>query len=373
MAAKLVRYGELTPADIRSWNALLAQDEAYDSALLTPEFAGLVSSIRDDVRILLLHNGNLLEGILAFHKRPGGLARPLGAPFSDYSGPVIRNGSHIKLTDLLSLAGVPAFESAAMVGTARSAARDDETSPDDSHIIRPAPLTGEQFLEQQRSLHAKRFKNFRRLHKQFEREIGPLKFNWGRPSSNELETLLALKSDQFLESGYVDLTQATESRALLSAVASSEHAFMTSLTLDDTLVSAHFGFKCGKRFHPWISAYDPQWSSYSPGILLLLDVLKHWEALGVETYDLAGGHDHYKKYFANAARPNREVFAASGTLAGWHRKLRHGFWIAAGANREGSIAGRLKRRMDQIAACEISTTDRLREFTRAVISRTVSR
>lgn len=353
---------------------MLAGNINYDSALLTPEFAGLVSTVRDDVRILLIETDGRLQALLALHKRRGGLARPLGAPFSDYSGPVAHLGINVKLAEMLSIAGISAYESATTLSS-RPQSHDAENLPghEDSHVIRPDRLTGTQFLERQRALHPKRFKNFRRLHSQFEREVGPLEFQFGRPSARELTKLLELKSQQFRESGYVDLTEATEPVALLSAVAGSKHAFMTSLTTNGTFVSGHFGFRCGKLFHPWISAFDPQWSAYSPGILLLLNVLRSWDAMNLDTYDLAAGHDHYKKYFANAARPSRHTFVSAENLAGLNRKLRRDIWTVIGADQEGTLAGRLKRRMDHIAASELGMLDRINEFGKAVMARATAR
>lgn len=374
ITARLVRYDELTEALIEDWRKLLAENTDFDSALLTPEFAALVSTVRDDARILLIERAGRLQALLAMHKRPGGVARPLGAPFSDYSGPLVRKGVDIDLSRMLSLARVPAYESATTLSV-RPREEDAKCflGQEDSHIIRPAHQSGPELLEQQRALHPKRFKNFRRLHSQFEREVGPLKFRFGRPSVDELTTLLNFKSQQFLASGYVDLTQATEPVALLSAVAGSEHSFIAALTSDGAFVSGHFGFKCGKQFHPWISAFDPQWSAYSPGILLLLDILHHWDAMDLDTYDLAGGHEHYKKYFANASRPSRHTFIAADNLAGLNRKVRHELWKSLGAFRQGTITGRLKRRMDHIATSELGIIDRFREFSKAAMTRATAR
>ncbi|MEM5517659.1 GNAT family N-acetyltransferase [Henriciella sp. AS95] len=367
IASRLVRFDELSLVDLDAWSALIAEAQAYDSALLMPEFGAVISQIRDDVRIAIISQGKRFVAVLPVHLRPGGLARPLGAPFSDYSGPIISPSADLNLEDILNLTGLPAFESATSVTP-----YPDPTTGDtalEHHVIRPGDMTADEYIESRRQKHAKRFKNFRRLAKQFEREVGPLQLEWGRPSNSFLTQLFQIKSRQFAESGYLDITSSRESRRILDAVAASEYGFCISLWSGDELVSGHFGFRAGDSFHPWIAAFEPKWAPYSPGNLLLLNVLKHWDEMGLDCYDLATGHDHYKKYFANSARPTTTVFATGDGFQAQHRKLWHDLWVRAGAMKDGSLTGRLKRRMDQIAASEFNSVARMVHFLDAVKAR----
>ncbi|WP_084399977.1 GNAT family N-acetyltransferase [Henriciella aquimarina] len=377
MTCRLVRYGDLTAADLDKWRMLCRTHETYDSALLQPEFAYLVACVRDDVRIALYETNERLDAVLAIHLRPDGLARPLGAPFSDYSGPVFHPSSQLVLPDMLSAAGIAAYDAPA---TPDPWSRIDppadmleQPESEDSHVIRLNGVSPATLLETQRAAHPKRFKNFRRLASQIQRDIGELQLSWGRPDETTLETLLAFKSEQYRASGYVDLTTATQSRRLLQAVATSEHGFCLSLKVKDTLVSGHFGVKVGTAFHPWIAAFNPAFGHYSPGNLLLLNALQSLDRMGIETYDLANGHDHYKKYFANASRPAKPVFATGHGLRAWRHTLNRKVWKLAGANAPFSLTARLKRRMDQIAVSEFAVLPRLHAFGYALMSRTLLR
>ena len=376
ITASVDRFGLLSATELEAWRELTDANLDYDSALLTPEFAGVVAGVRDDVRIIRAFDNGQLIAVLPVHLRPDGLARPLSAPFADYSGPLLARGAGLTVPDLLRIAQVSAFMAAAVPdpwnALFRKKAGNAANPAMVSHVIRCRDSSKENLMEQQRSKHAKRFKNFRRLRNQIEREAGTLRFSFGIPNQADLDTLLAYKSRQFKESGYVDLTKATQSRELLDAVAKSSHAFMTCISVDDTLVAGHFGVRVGASFHPWIAAFNPAFAHFSPGNVLLLFVLEQMQAMGLGTYDLANGHDHYKKYFANDQRQTWAVFETGTGLRAMRHRLSHESWRIVGANAPFSIAGRLQRRMDQIAVSEFGAFSRLRAFAYAVRARSTA-
>ncbi len=376
LSARLVRYDELTPSEVEQWRGLCDQRHDYQSALLRPEFASIMSSIRDDVRIALFERDDLLQGVLAVHLRPDGLARPLGAPFADYSGPVLSVEVNAPLDDLIQLAGIPAFSSTSVVEaepvvSMQTPERCPSSHITESHLIRPGDLSPEDFLESRRAAHAKRFKNFRRLANQIERDAGKMKLEWGPVSGSTLTEIFDLKSKQYRDSGLVDLTATTASRQVLDAVAASPYNFAIILRCGERLISAHFGIKIGSEYHPWIAVFDPAYSAYSPGNLLLMKALISLPEMGISTYDLANGHDHYKKYFANATRPTRSVFVTGSGMRAARHQLSDTVWRWLGANKEDAAAGRLQRRLAQIATSEFGPISRIREFGYAILARSI--
>lgn len=375
LRATVELYEALSAQDIDTWRALCRAHQDYDSALLTPEFASIISSVRDDVRIVRIHEADVVKAVLPVHLRPNDFARPLGMPFADYSGPVVAEGFPLTVKEMLQLAGIAAFSSSSVPDpwkySPSSEDKAGESGEIDSHIVRLAGQTSQDLFEQQRSAHPKRFKNFRRLRNQLEREAGALEFEWGRPNEQRLETLLRFKSAQFRQSGYVDLTNATKAREILDAVARSPYSFMTSLRVGDTLISGHFGVRVGGSFHPWIAAFNPAFGHFSPGNILLMYVLDHMSDMSLNVYDLANGHDHYKKYFSNACRTARPVFETGSGLQAFQHRASRTAWQLAGADAPSSITGRLQRRMDQIAVSEFGALSRLKEFAYALKTRSI--
>ena len=371
VSARTFAARDLTDADADAWYALCAQHEFYDSALLKPAFAKSIGEARNDAEVTFIEREGRLIAVLAYHRRPGAFGRPLGIPFSDYSSPIVTETTNLTLGEIISLAGLSAWRSDTLVDPWQTLV-DPAIPSNESHVIRlKVDESPEDYLEARRALHAKRFKNFRRLERQLIGEGSDLQLKWGKPTPETMAPIIERKSEQFLQSGLVDLTQTDQSRKILDQI--SQSGFVTSLWWDDDLIAGHFGFRDGVAFHPWIASYNPDYAAYSPGNIFLKHIILSMPEMGIECYDLAGGHDHYKKYFANSSRPSYPAAVTCGGFNGQVQKLSQTVWSKLGSNREGSAVGRLQRRLDHIAVSESRTIPRLREVARAVRKRGFSR
>jgi CelD/BcsL family acetyltransferase involved in cellulose biosynthesis len=85
-----------------------------------------------------------------------------------------------------------------------------------------------------------------------------------------------------------------------------------------------FSLRCDHIIAPWLVAYDPEYSRFSPGALSWLALIQEASAHGVEMVDFGYGNDQYKLWFGNA------TYSTNGG----------GVW----ANRLGSAARTLYRR-----------------------------
>ncbi len=369
------RVGEVKTQDRKAWQALVDCDETVASPLLGPEFADLVASVRSDVRIVMAHRGGRLCSVLAVHKRPGGRARPLGAPFNDYSGPIVAPGAKVDLAAMLRACGLKTYSAASCVSDADRLENAAVHPAETAFVIHLAGRSPAEYLEHFRSSHAKRHKNFRRLLRRLE-EDGALELVAGLPDPQHLEQLFAWKSEQFRRDGRVDIIHTPHSRAILQAAGSltpqspgALQGYMISLVLDGQLLAGHFGVRRGDAFHPWISAFNPAHGEDAPGILLIYRAIERMQELGLETYDLSGGHDHYKKYFADPLHATFHVEARTGALSQRLGQTSDKLWQLAGSDRDDSAAARLRRRLDHIATCEPRPGARLSELITALRKR----
>ncbi|MEL7447276.1 MAG: GNAT family N-acetyltransferase [Pseudomonadota bacterium] len=180
-----------------------------------------------------------------------------------------------------------------------------------------------------------------------------------------LGVLLGWKSIQLAQSGLLDVTRAGGAGDVLQTIAAQETpecwGYLIQLRLDGKVIAGQFGLRCQNTFHPWIAAYDPAQAAISPGNLLLRDALMEMEALGLKRYDLAGGHDHYKKYYANQSVRTVSGFVSAPSVSGWMQSFSRSIWSLFGAP-----GARLERRFDHIAASELRLNRRLAEVFKAV-------
>ena len=68
----------------------------------------------------------------------------------------------------------------------------------------------------------------------------------------------------------------------------------------DRLVAAHFGMLTDQMLHYWFPTFDIEFSQYSPGTELLLQVTKDCCDRSLGKLDLGFGDDDYKFKFSNA-------------------------------------------------------------------------
>jgi len=136
--------------------------------------------------------------------------------------------------------------------------------------------------------------------------------------------LIQWKANQYRRTGVANLFDWIWPGKLLEKIfvtQSSGFAGMLSiLYAGDYIVAMHFGIRSSRIWHWWFPVYDPKWSAYSPGLLLLLKMAESAESLGLDTIDL--GHTRrvtYKQRFMDGSVP---PWGGSVELPSWYGAAR---------------------------------------------------
>ena len=359
MTAQTLHPAELSLVDIAAWRALCAAEPAYANPLMGPDFALAVGEVRGDTRVTVWRRDGRAVAFLAHHRRPGGLARPVGAPLSDYHGVVAEAG--FDGLAAMAEAGLSAYPFTGLIDPAGplSGAVAGER---EAYVIE---LDGEpaEYLEALRAASPKRFKNYRRLDHKLDREVGELSVRAPDWDEAAFEQLLTWKREQLIRTGAHDFLGPDWTRDLLrNLFARREGEFqglMINLYAGDRLVAGHFGIRLGGVYHPWIASTDPALAAWSPGQVFLLRAIDAMGPLGLTSYDIGPGHDHYKKPYARTVRRIGQGLAATDSAFGLAAKVAESTWMWAGAGREGFV-DKVKRRLDTIAMVETSLAGRVR-------------
>lgn len=83
-----------------------------------------------------------------------------------------------------------------------------------------------------------------------------------------------------------------------------------------------YGFRAGARVLYFQLGYDPAWSRYSPGLVLLSEVIRESCEAGCAEFDFLQGSEPYKRTWTNAGRQLLELQFFAPTLKGRvHREL----------------------------------------------------
>ncbi len=346
----LFRPEALPERDIAAWRAMLDATPEFASPLLGPDFARAVGRVREDAAVAVFRAGDDAVAILPHHRRPGGLARPIGAPFSDVHALVGFPDVRLDPQSALAAAGIGAFRFSGLIDPHGLFAETGATAHESFRIELDRDAGA--YLEDIRSASPKKFKNWRRLDNKLEREHGPVVMTGPDHDSRAFELMLYWKRDQLRRSGLHDVYRAPWVQGLMRQLFAERsgplQGLMVTLKVRGQLVAAHFGVRSGADYHPWIASFDPSMADYSPGQAFLNRAIAAMPDMGLQSYDLSSGHDHYKAPYANR-----------------RTRVLEGVAFADGVQRrepliKAETAQRLGRRLDQIASVELDMPGRLR-------------
>lgn len=359
----LYKIDEMSHELWSSYAALRNANALYDDPFFDPDFARLVGEVREDTRIGVAFDKDETVGFWALHERPGMWARPIGGPFSDWHGPVLKQGASLtaeRFLGGLGLAGMTCF-----------GLMPNHFDLQDGFTRAGANMTNlsmgwDAFMDDQQKRWPKHFKKMRRVFRNVDRDFSDVWFEWDDKSDACFNGLIQLKSDQFARTGFHNVLKPEWAQKLLDRLRHYEgprlRTRLVSLYYDGKMASAELNLQSDKTMHGWLTVFDQAFGSYSPGNQIVQDVLEHMAAAGLNTYDAGPGLDHYKRHYANYHLPvdsgilrgKRGSFAPS-RIAG--RMWRSGEAFMPG--KAGELMGRTRRRIDQIAIAETSTSARL--------------
>lgn len=362
-----MKYVLYRPEDMseEQWQIFAALRDArsiYDDPFFDPDFARLVGEVRDDTRIGFASDSKGVFAVWPLHIRPGNWARPIGSPFSDWNGPILSSDTELTAQEILA-----GFEISGMTTQGFMPAGFQQTSALTRVGANMTDLSSgwDAFFTDQQKRWPKHFKKMRRLYRNVDRDFSNRTFHWDDRSDASYAHLLDLKQQQFARTGYHDVLKAPWSRALFDRLRSFEgprlRGRLTSLYYDDRFAAAEFNLQSDRVMHGWITAFDQDLGNYSPGNMLVQDMLERMSEDDLVLYDAGPGLDHYKRHYANFQTPI-ESGVISGNAVGLNpsrvagRAWRFGEQVMP--QKAATVMARARRRMDQIASVETSLTGR---------------
>jgi CelD/BcsL family acetyltransferase involved in cellulose biosynthesis len=226
---------------------------------------------------------------------------------------------------------------------------------------------------------ANRFKNFRRYSKRLEQAFGPVRLIAQDLDPVAFDRLLDWKRQQLDRTGLHDFLRPAWIEALMKRLFQSPGdaadrapadaadpgpdrrfgGLMISLYAGDRHVAGHFGVRLGGWYHPWIGATAPHLETHGAGFVHQWMAVEAMGQLGLHTYDLGPGSNHWKRLFTADAVDVAAGLITAPTLQGRLARAGDRLWTTPPLDRVG-LAVRLRNRLDQIATIETAWTGRAR-------------
>ncbi|MEX1007854.1 MAG: GNAT family N-acetyltransferase [Acidimicrobiia bacterium] len=301
MQVRILRPGELGTAERDAWCAFQRDDPTVASPFLTPEFATAVDATRDDARVAVIEDAGEIAAFFAFSSAGDGAGAPIGATICDAQALVARAGFDWDPAALVRAAGLQSWSFDHLVSTQQPFAPFHHSR----HRSPTVDLSAghDAYLAQVRASSKDVLAQVARRRRKLARQIGDVVVEWQTDDGRALDALFDWKSAQYRETGVWDRFDqpwiVDVVRALAATAADGLTGLLSTLRAGDHLVAVHFGLLGRDRLVWWFPAYDASFGNYSPGLILLLDLIAEAAARGITLVDLGRGEPHNKLRVAN--------------------------------------------------------------------------
>jgi CelD/BcsL family acetyltransferase involved in cellulose biosynthesis len=281
------------------WVAWHQSDAALSSPYFHPEFTRCVAR-KPNVEIAILEQGNRVVGFLPYERVSSSIGRPVGGVLSDFHGLVCDSGVEFDPLDLLRACKLAAWDFSHLPVSQSSFKRQQR-------IIVPSPqmdLAGGygRYLENKKASGSGLVDRAAYLERRLDRDVGPVRYVALEGNPLIFDRVLAWKTAQYLKSGLSDLFRAPWTQMLLRSIRETQmegfSGVLSALYAGDRLIAGHFGMRAQSVWHYWFPSYDPAFSKYSPGLLLILKMAESAPRLGLGVIDLGAGASPLKDRLA---------------------------------------------------------------------------
>lgn len=311
MTVHLIRPDELGAAEIATWHSMQDATLSLADPFLSPEFARAVGRVRSDTHVAVLAGSETTSGFFPFERRRFGVGVPIGGWLSLSQGLIHAEGANWDARKLLSGCRLAAWEFDSLITDQRP------FQPFHAGQV-PVPMIdlsqgfGAYYAELQ--ARSSRFcRELERKTRKFGRDVGEVRIVPDSRDADMLRMLMTWKSGQYRRTGHVDTFERPWVAELLHDLLETRSDHMTGMLsvvyAGDQPAAAQFGLRAGNIFHGWFTAYDPRFSSYSPGLILVKKMAEGFAAAGIDRIYMGRGSSSYKD-----AMKSRDVFVAEGVV-----------------------------------------------------------
>lgn len=315
---------QLGQRDRQAWSQLRGNQPGMDSPLLSWTLLETVDRIRGDVCMGIARDDSGPVLMAPYH-RHGAVAKPFAGPLSDLQAAARRADVSVDGERLLKGWGLSSLLfNAHLVHDEQDAFQAGYCVHDESPYI-DVSLGFEAYREGRRRAKSDELKESLRKARKIQRELGELKFVPQSRSAGDLEQILAWKSEQLRARNAFDTMRVDWVRHVLQAVAASDEpdcrGMVCCLRVAGELVAGAIAVRNETVMHGWVLAFNPQarLRRYSPGILLLTQLIQAAPDLGIQRIDMGRGGESYKNSFKSGAFP---VVEGVLDVQRWRARLR---------------------------------------------------
>ena len=349
----LTRPSALTQAERLAWDAFVDADPCLGSPYFERAFAECCEEARSDTRVLVARRDGAIKAFLPLQTGKVGYARPLAGPLGDVQGLIAEPGAQIDPAELLRKGGVPLFDYSAALASQACWRRGGEI--DGSWVVDISDGY-DAWEESRRSVQPKPMRNLRTRRRRLEEADGGFSFIMADYRPEAFEAMIRWKRGQYQATKVFDVFSVGWTRRLLEAILRRRtdrfSGVCSTLNIGGEIAAVHVGMASARTTHYWFPAYDPDFSTMSPGLLLMTEMIRTAASFGQQSLELGPGQYAFKKDLATHQVGLVSGFVAAPSLLAVTRMAADGLRRAAEAAPIGRLSeapGKALRKIDRLA------------------------
>ena len=312
---------QLGETEIARWKEMQQSSPRLHRAFFSPAFSLACEVGGFDTRVALIRRGDLIEALYPFqyHNRLhkwAGIAEQIGGHLADSTGIIAGLGWRTSPAELVRLCGVGAIHVSCLA--------DGQTEFGlDSYQVVPNYIVDlsqgyERYFEDLRSRNPDFVRDTGRRFRRATRSLGSLTVKHSDTvDAKALDRLVAQKRAQYKRTNKDGLNDVRTLRVLKYLATQTEESckvFHTTLEAGGRVIAEHFGLLYSDVLSYWLPVYDWDFQQYSPGRLMLWELIKEAPQHGITTIDFGEGDAQYKRQFSNKSISSYKAYWGAGDI-----------------------------------------------------------
>jgi CelD/BcsL family acetyltransferase involved in cellulose biosynthesis len=341
---QLISPDRLSDDLIDLWRSHQLADENLRGPFFSPEYIRLAASACPEVTVAVIETPGQAPAFLPFHRDSSNVARSVGLRASDFSGIIAAPGYAWSPEAVIRDCGLAGWDFTNIVTSDKTMQPYFRKNADSPFVDISEGFDA--FARDRAQSGSDLVKSVAQKSRKMEREVAPMRFEVHVDDRQALALLYEWKAAQRARTGTVDVLSTSWMRQIVESMlgggTKTFGGLLSVLYAGDQVAAVHFGMRSDTIWHYWFAAYNHDLQRYSPGLIILLEMLKAAPALGIRAITLGQGDEAYKLRYATGSTP-----VASGSVdCRLTRRLTNAIWYAArSASHRSVVVAALARSM----------------------------
>jgi CelD/BcsL family acetyltransferase involved in cellulose biosynthesis len=298
----VVRPGELDASEEKLWREFQSSSPMTAHPCLSLDYARAVCRADESGRVAVVEDGGQICAFIPYSKGDDGIAATLGGGQTALDG-LVSSSDRMDLRAVVRGAGLRGWRFSRAPVEQRPLDPYRYQGGFHAELIYFSDLRNgyDGYMRDLPRGGRNEIATAARRRRALEREVREVSFEWNSSDPSHLSLLLNWKSDQYESMRKWLLSPLNH--ALVRELADSDsedYSCLTSVLYAEARpISICLSLRRGHILSQWISAFDPEYSRFSPGTLNMLAMFAEAPERGVEIADFGYGNDLYKQRFGS--------------------------------------------------------------------------